>query len=155
MHYRQEVRNLIVPTNGAPNRGLNNYNNRDVVFSFNQATEYLITITSPAGCVTVDTQLVNIKVTESGIFVPKAWTPNGDGHNDFLFPLTANITKINYFRVFNRWGQLVFETNLPNTGWNGIYNGKSQPLEVYTWRAEAVTVTGEIIRRSGNSVLIR
>jgi len=55
-----------------PSRGLNNYTNRDVIFSFDQRTEYLITITSPAGCVTVDTQLVNIEITQFGIFVPKA-----------------------------------------------------------------------------------
>jgi gliding motility-associated-like protein len=139
----------------SPNRGLNNYTNRDVVFSYDRKTEYLITITSPAGCVTIDTQLVIIETTQFGIFVPRAWTPNGDGHNDLLFPLTLNITKINYFRIFNRWGQLVFETNAPNTGWNGIYKGKQQPIDVYTWSVEAVTITGEIIRRSGNSVLIR
>ena len=139
----------------SPNRGLNISTNRDVVFSFDQKTEFLITITSPAGCVTVDTQLVNIEITQFGIFVPRAWTPNGDGHNDLLFPLTLNITKINFFRIFNRWGQLMFETNTLNAGWNGIYKGKQQPLDVYTWTAEAVTITGEIIRRSGNSVLIR
>jgi gliding motility-associated-like protein len=139
----------------SPNRGLNNYNNQDVVFSFDQKTEYLIAITSSAGCVTIDTQLVNIEITQSGIFVPKAWTPNGDGHNDLLFPLTLNIVKINYFRVFNRWGQLMFETNTFNTGWNGIYKGKPQPIEVFTWSVEAVTIKGEIIKQSGNSVLIR
>ena len=139
----------------SPTRGLNNYNNQDVVFSFDQKTEYLIAITSPAGCVTIDTQLVNIEITQSGIFVPKAWTPNGDGHNDLLFPLTLNIVKINYFRIFNRWGQLMFETNTFNTGWNGIYKGKPQPIEVFTWSVEAVTIKGEIIKRSGNSVLIR
>jgi gliding motility-associated-like protein len=90
-----------------------------------------------------------------GIFVPKAWTPNGDGHNDLLFPFTLNITKLNYFRIFNRWGQLMFETNTLNAGWNGIYKGKPQPTEVYMWTAEGVSITGEIIRRSGNSVLIR
>jgi len=87
--------------------------------------------------------------------MPKAWTPNGDGHNDLLFPLTLNIVKINYFRVFNRWGQLMFETNTFNTGWNGIYKSKPQPIEVFTWSVEAVTIKGEIIKRSGNSVLIR
>jgi gliding motility-associated-like protein len=139
----------------SPNRGLNNSANRDVIFSFDQKTEFLITITSPAGCVTIDTQLVNIEITQSGIFVPKAWTPNGDGHNDLLFPLTLNIVKISYFRIFNRWGQLMFETNALNTGWNGIYKGNPQAMEVFTWTVEAVTITGEIIRRSGNSVLIR
>ena len=89
------------------------------------------------------------------IFVPKAWTPNKDGHNDKLFAFTVNVAKLNYFRIFNRWGQLVFESNIIGQGWNGDLNGKPQPMEVYTWILEAEGADGKKIKRSGNAVLIR
>ncbi|HET6722034.1 MAG TPA: gliding motility-associated C-terminal domain-containing protein, partial [Chitinophagaceae bacterium] len=87
--------------------------------------------------------------------VPKAWTPNNDGHNDNLFPFLVNITRIKYFRIYNRWGIKVFETNIIGQGWNGIYNGKPQMIDVYTWTIEAESTTGSIYKSSGTSVLIR
>jgi gliding motility-associated-like protein len=65
--------------------------------------------------------------------------------------------KLNYFKVFNRWGNLVFQTNdaTPANGWNGKYNGTNQPAGTYTWIAEAVDADGNIIKRSGNILLIR
>ena len=86
--------------------------------------KYTITVTNPAGCTVVDTLLVKMKtetntVVDADLFVPKGWTPNGDGHNDKLSPLTLHIKELRYFRVFNRWGQLVFETNVLGFGWDG------------------------------------
>ncbi len=82
-------------------------------------------ITTPSGCSVVDTLLVKMRteapIIVSDLFVPKAWTPNGDGHNDKLYPLTLNIVELKYFRIFNRWGQLMFETNVLGFGWDGIY----------------------------------
>jgi gliding motility-associated-like protein len=94
-------------------------------------------------------------IIRSDIFVPKAWTPNNDGHNDKLFPLTVNIRELKYFRVFNRWGQLVFETNVIGHGWNGIFNGKPHVSDVFTWTVEAVGLDNKYYRKAGNSVLIR
>jgi gliding motility-associated-like protein len=89
------------------------------------------------------------------LWVPKAWSPNGDGHNDVLRPLLKNIQEIRYFRIFNRWGELVFETNVIGRGWDGIYKGKRQVLDTYTWTAEAVGLCGQTIKKSGNSILLR
>jgi gliding motility-associated-like protein len=91
----------------------------------------------------------------SDIFVPKAWSPNNDGHNDRLFPLTVNIKELKYFRIFNRWGELVFETSRIGEGWNGIYKGTPQISDVYTWTLEAVGEDGKYYKRAGNSVLLR
>ena len=115
---------------------------------------------SSQGCLTVDTLLVKVMSqsspdTEPDIFVPKAWTPNGDGHNDKLFPFPVNIRELRYFRVFNRWGQLMFETKDLLKGWDGIYNGKPQVMDAYTWTAEAIGIDGRIIKRSGNAALLR
>ncbi|MEQ1678584.1 MAG: T9SS type B sorting domain-containing protein, partial [Chitinophagaceae bacterium] len=145
--------------NWAPAVGLNTYVVYNPIFNYNNQTEYTIAITSPAGCKVVDTLLVRLPVQSPviniDIFVPKAWSPNGDGHNDQLRPLTLNIREIRYFRIFNRWGELVFETNVMGQGWDGIYKGKPGVMDTYTWTAEAIGTDGKIIRRSGNSVLLR
>jgi gliding motility-associated-like protein len=91
----------------------------------------------------------------SNLFVPKAWTPNNDGHNDKLFPLTVNIKELKYFRVFNRWGQMVFETNVIGKGWDGIFKGTPAIMDVYTWTAEAIGLDGKYYKKAGNAVLIR
>jgi gliding motility-associated-like protein len=142
-----------------PPVGLNNYTIYNPVFNYNQQTEYTIAISSIFGCNAVDTLLVKMAVQAppivEDIFVPKAWSPNNDGHNDRLFPLTENIKEIRYFRIFNRWGQMVFESNTIGQGWDGIYKGKPQVMDTYTWTAEAVGISGKIIKRAGNSVLLR
>ena len=110
-------------------------------------------------CPIVDTVRVVLKENPPACFpvidVPKAWSPNGDGHNDKLYPLTMSITELKYFRVFNRWGQLMFETNIIGKGWDGIFNGKQQVMDVYTWTLEAIGCDGHYYKRAGNSVLMR
>ncbi|HLY70444.1 MAG TPA: T9SS type B sorting domain-containing protein, partial [Puia sp.] len=142
----------------SPNIGLDQYNIYNPVFNYDQQTQYLITITSPAGCSTVDTLLVQVNNATpmvSAIFVPLAWSPNGDGHNDRLYPLTENIKTLHYFRIFNRWGQLMFETNAIGYGWDGNYKGKPQISDVYTWTAEAIGYDGHLYQKAGNSLLLR
>ena len=121
--------------NWTPAAGLNNPSINNPVFTYDRQTEYLIGMTSGSGCITVDTLLVKMLVDiptglESDIFVPKAWSPNNDGHNDKLFPIPVNIKELIYFRIFNRWGQLVFETNILRNGWDGIFHGQPQVMDL-------------------------
>ncbi|HEV8080937.1 MAG TPA: gliding motility-associated C-terminal domain-containing protein, partial [Chitinophagaceae bacterium] len=144
-----------------PQLGLNNSLISNPVFNFNKTTEYFITINSGTGCVVVDTQLVKISqalqtpALISDLFVPKAWSPNGDGHNDKLMPLLVNIKEIKYFRVFNRWGQLVFETNVMEYGWDGIFKGIPQGTDVFTWTVEGIGVDDRVHKKRGTSILLR
>ena len=143
----------------SPSAGLDRTDIKDPVFTNNSGVEYLVTLTSPAGCKVVDTILVTVRINTSNLtpdaFVPKAWSPNADGHNDYLYPITVKISQLKYFRIFNRWGQMVFETNVIGKGWDGVYNGKQQTAEVFTWVLEAIGTDGKTIKRSGNSVLLR
>ncbi|MBL0153499.1 MAG: gliding motility-associated C-terminal domain-containing protein [Chitinophagaceae bacterium] len=144
----------------APPVGLNSYSSITPVFNYDRPTVYTISIASPAGCLTVDTLQVRIipepiPAPVEEIFVPKAWTPNNDGHNDKLRPLLENIRELKFFRIYNRWGQLVYETNKAGEGWDGIFKGQPQVMDTYTWVAEGVGVTGTVIKRSGNSLLMR
>jgi gliding motility-associated-like protein len=93
--------------------------------------------------------------TETSVIVPTAFTPNKNGANDVLRPLLQNIASLRYFRVYNRWGQMVFQTNVISKGWDGTINGVPQPTETYTWILECTDNDGNIIKKSGRSLLIR
>jgi len=115
---------------------------------------YTIRIQTTAGCVTIDTQQVRtVKAAE--IYVPTAFTPNNDGLNDILRPVLMGVKELRFFRVFNRWGQLIFETKIPARGWDGRINGLPQSTGAYVWIVEGVGVDGNTYQRRGTSVLIR
>ncbi len=137
-----------------PSTGLNNGAIQKPVFNASQEQLYRVRLTSPGGCVTMDTVKVSV-YDSSDIFVPKAFSPNKDGKNDILQPFLVNITTLKYFRVYNRWGQLMFQTSDSRQGWDGMYNYKPQPLETYTWIAEGIDGNGTTIFRKGQTVLIR
>ncbi|GAA4750814.1 hypothetical protein GCM10023229_34450 [Flavisolibacter ginsenosidimutans] len=123
---------------------------------FKGATEqsYTIRIETVTGCVTVDTQLVKV-VPQADIFVPTAFTPNGDGMNDILRPVLMGIKQLTYFRIYNRWGQLLHETRIASAEWDGKVGGVPQPSGVVVWIAEGIGSDGRIYTRKGTSVLIR
>lgn len=141
-----------------PAKGLDFTNSINPVFKNDVSMQYTIVIRSPAGCTVTDTLLVSIQQSsgsKSDLFVPKAWSPNGDGYNDKLFPLMVNIRELKFFRVFNRWGQIMFETNEPGKGWDGTFNGKPQASNVYTWTTEAIGLDNRYYKRTGSSILLR
>jgi gliding motility-associated-like protein len=88
------------------------------------------------------------------IDVPNAFSPNGDGQNDILYVRGYNVQTM-LFKVFNRWGEKVFETNDLNIGWNGTYKSEEQEMDVFAWTLNAVLISGEIVERKGNVTLIR
>jgi len=94
-------------------------------------TEYLITVVDDAGCSVSDSLVV--KVSSPELLIPTAFSPNGDGVNDFFRALNKNLVKYN-LEVYNRWGEKVYETSDPFEGWDGVYQGIRQPMEVYTWQ---------------------
>jgi gliding motility-associated-like protein len=115
---------------------------------------YTITLTTNTGCVTVDTQLVKtIKNVE--VFVPTAFTPNNDGRNDLLRPVLKGIKRMNYFRVYNRWGQLLYESKDEQNGWNGTYKGLPQQTQAVVWVFEGVGVDNKTYIQKGTTVLMR
>jgi gliding motility-associated-like protein len=115
---------------------------------------YTIEIKTTTGCVTVDTQMVKI-VNHADIYVPSAFTPNDDERNDILRPTLMGIKELRYFRVFNRWGQLMFETKTNYAGWDGKYKGTPQSTQVFVWIVEGLGVDGRVYTKKGTSTLIR
>ena len=107
-----------------------------------------------AGCITTDTQLVKI-ARQVEIYVPTAFTPNSDGRNDYLHPIFRGVAEVRIFRVFNRWGQILFEGKTELPGWDGSFKGLPQPPQAVVWMLECVGLDGAVYSKSGSSVLIR
>jgi len=91
---------------------------------------------------------------EPFIFVPNAFTPNGDGENDVLY-LRSKIVQDVIFRVYNRWGELVFETTAMHNGWDGTFRGKLLDPDVYDYYLEGHCIDGQEFLIKGNITLIR
>lgn len=104
---------------------------------------YTVAIADNMGCFLVmNTHTVNVELKGS-VDVPTAFTPNGDGVNDIIYVDGWGIRKLEYFRVFNRWGQLLFESNDISVGWDGTFNGVPQNMETYVYQVSADTYVGE------------
>lgn len=116
---------------------------------------YKVLVYNEAGC--VDSAFIKVKVfqTPPSVFVPNAFTPNGDGRNDLLRPIAVGMARIDNFQIFNRWGQLVFSTTINEHGWNGTIAGKLQPSGTYVWLVKAIDYTGAPYVQRGTLVLIR
>ncbi len=110
---------------------------------------------NPQGC--KDSAYINIKVFKTGpiVFVPTAFTPNNDGRNDRLRPIAVGIKDINYFNIYNRWGQLLFSTTINGNGWDGTINGKTQDTGTFVWTVKATDYTGKAYFQKGVVTLIR
>ncbi len=111
-------------------------------------------------CIATDTVSVKVKEIICGdpyLFVPNAFSPNGDGQNDFFRPFYPNsiVTEM-YFAVYDRWGAVVYETqNIRADGWNGTFKGKKLAPDVYIYWFKAKCLNGEEYEHRGNVTLIR
>ncbi len=121
---------------------------------------YIVKATTAFGCSASDT--INIKVfcENSQLFIPNTFTPDGDGLNDILMVRGTGIVSVKYFRIFNRWGELVFErTNFaPNNisfGWNGKVKGIVGPPDVFVYTAEVICENGTVYTYKGNTSIIK
>ena len=120
-----------------------------------RSTTYLLTIADSLGCFSI-TDTIRIEVIEEfSLEVPQAFSPNGDGVNDVVFAEGWGLKNLIAFKIFNRFGELVFESNQFEKGWDGTYNGQDQMVETYVYTVEAETFGGEVLVRKGNLTLIR
>ena len=144
--------------NWSPAEFLSSGNIANPVATFVMPTEkinYKVIVRSAAGC--SDSALIAIKVFQSSpiVFVPSAFTPNHDGKNELLRPIAVGIAKIDYFRVFNRWGQVVFSTSTNGAGWDGTISGQPQSNGTYIWMVKASDFNGAPYFQKGTVTIIR
>jgi gliding motility-associated-like protein len=115
---------------------------------------YTILIKDSSGCINNDKQEVWV-FEKPDVYAPTAFTPNKDSANDEFIPFYINIKSLESFRIFNRWGVKIFETNDMSKHWDGKINGVNAPLETYTWVVECYDVNGVKLVRKGMVTLIR
>ncbi|MEO6490436.1 MAG: PKD domain-containing protein [Ferruginibacter sp.] len=117
--------------------------------------QYVVTVSNDIGCSDTDTIDIHYFKVKPDMFVPSAFTPNRDGNNDILKPLALGLRAVNIFRVYNRWGQLLFSTSEIGKGWNGTFKGSDQAPGTYVWYAEGIDYKYNKLERKGTAVLIR
>jgi gliding motility-associated-like protein len=140
-------------TNGGSTTGT--FNNPEHTYSDTGTFTVTLTITNQFGC----TDQVSYTVTVEGdyiLFTPNGFTPDGDGINDVFFPQGIGIDPERYeLLIFNRWGELIFESYNPNNGWDGQYKGQKAKQDVYVWKVKAFDHKGQQHDYIGHITLLR
>ncbi len=105
------------------------------------------------GCVGIECKSLNVEV-DMVADVPSAFSPNNDGYNDILYVRGKGVLKLS-FRIYNRWGQIIFETNDMKKGWDGTYKGAPVDMEAVAYVLQVVFIDGSAKQTQGNITLIR
>jgi gliding motility-associated-like protein len=116
---------------------------------------YQLTAISKGGCKAMDEIQINVYKIAPGFYVPSGFTPNNDGNNDVIRPILMGMRSLKLFRIYNRWGQLLFTTSEKGKGWDGTFKGSQQDPGTFVWMAEGVTYLGENLKKQGTVVLLR
>jgi gliding motility-associated-like protein len=118
---------------------------------------YELLITDVNGCQKTDS--VHIRVLDrcdgALVYVPNTFTPNDDGINDMLLVRAYGVKEISVFRVFDRWGTLLFESTDPAFGWNGTFKGAHLDPAVFVWTVEGICLNDENFTSSGNVAIVK
>jgi len=146
--------------NWTPATGLNftMIPNPIALFNANQvggSVTYIVRATNATGCYGEDTITVKLFKTGPDIFVPSGFTPNGDALNDVLRPVCVGVKQLNFFRIYNRWGQLVYNTSEIGKGWDGTISGQPQATGNFVYMVQGIDFSGKVIFKKGNVMLIR
>ena len=147
-----------------PPSGLSCTNCQNPIACPAQTTTWYLTVIDGNGCLSIDSVTIMVIPVEEiacsdKIFIPNAFSPNGDGEND-VFRIISDDIKTIYFAVYNRWGEKVFETGdvkkATKIGWDGKHNGEQQGMAVFVYYLEAICIdNNEIVVKKGDITLIR
>ncbi|MEZ5023214.1 MAG: gliding motility-associated C-terminal domain-containing protein [Chitinophagales bacterium] len=155
--YGDSVEFFVSPANGNITWLSNNFLSCDtcsnVISTPEYSIYYIIQKDDGSGCLAYDTVYIEVKDPE--VFIPTAFSPNGDNDNDILYIIDKNIDELIYFRIWNRWGELLFETDDINEGWDGFYKGDEQELDTYVFDAKVIMYTGKTVQVHGQVLLVR
>ncbi len=120
-----------------------------------QTTTYTLSAINEFGCRAEDSMIITISCSDNILYIPNVFSPNDNGKNDVFKIRSSGIRELNFLRIYDRWGELVFETADQEIGWDGTFRGKRLPPAVYVFYLKAVCGDGFIIERHGNVTLVR
>ena len=125
-----------------------------------ETTTYKVEVRNSGGCISTDNVTVHVLCDGTNYFIPNTFSPNGDGANDIFYPRGTGLYLIKTARVFNRWGEVVYERNdfIANdagSGWDGTHKGKKLSPDVYVYVIEILCDNNALLPLKGNVMLIR
>lgn len=146
----------------SPNTDINDVNTLNPNVSPQETLIYTLEAAGDNGCTASDTVRVTV-ILQGEVFVPNAFTPNGDGSNDYFSVIVQGVVDVQVFKVYNRWGEVVFEggnddvdlTGSGSAGWDGTFKGEPQPAGVYTFVFIGKDPQDKEIQKTGHITLIR
>jgi gliding motility-associated-like protein len=135
----------------SPSESLSDASTNNPVANPARTTVYTVVVTDQNNCTAMD----SVEIVVLDIFIPSAFSPNGDGQNDVLFVRLNDTPPVFSVLIYDRWGELVFETSDPAVGWDGTFRGKMEDTGVFTYLLEITAFDGKKIIKKGNVSLIR
>jgi gliding motility-associated-like protein len=138
----------------SPSDGLNNNQVQNPTATIGSNITYTVTANTANGCEGKDDITIQV-YKKADIYMPNAFTPNGDGENDIFKPVLIGIKQLLQFEVYNRFGQRIFSTTFEGSGWDGKINGALQNSGTYVWNVSGMDYAGNLINKKGSVILIR
>ncbi|HVI46577.1 MAG TPA: PKD domain-containing protein [Chitinophaga sp.] len=138
----------------APATGLNSPNIDNPVTTINKDITYTVTAYTIEGCSGQDDIFIRF-FNGPEIYIPNAFSPNGDGQNDVFRPVPVGIVQLEFFRVFDRWGKLLYSNTAYMKGWDGRVNGEPAPVGTYVWVVQGKDINNQTVLRKGTVTLVR
>jgi gliding motility-associated-like protein len=125
-----------------------------------KTTIYTVKVYTDYGCTDSDNVTITVLCDKSQLFMPNTFTPNGDGQNDIFYPRGVGLGLVQSFRIYNRWGELMFERkgfnlNDKNYGWNGTFKNENLKPDVYVYTIQVYCDGGELMIEKGDVTIIR
>jgi gliding motility-associated-like protein len=144
----------------SPAEGLSCLACSDPLASPHYTTQYTVTVTSRYGCQDSGKVTIHVLCDNSQVFVPNSFTPNGDGQNDVFYPRGVGLKEIASFRIYDRWGEMLFEKthiqlNDEANAWDGTYKGNRPRPDVYVYVITGVCETGEQMVWKGDVTILK
>lgn len=137
-----------------PEDGLDDPEIYNPTTTLNRDITYTVTVYTEEGCTGTDNIHVRF-IAGPDIYIPTGFSPNGDGKNDIFRPLPVGIVQLEYFRVFDRWGKLMYSTREYMQGWDGYFNGQPAAVGTYVWVVQGKNTNEETVQRKGTVTLVR
>ncbi|MBK7434169.1 MAG: gliding motility-associated C-terminal domain-containing protein [Chitinophagaceae bacterium] len=133
-----------------PSTWLNNPNIHNPISLPQNNITYQVRVSDDNGCVGYDNINVHVFFVQPGFYVPTAFSPNGDGKNDIFRPILIGMKSMDVFRVYNRWGQLLYSgSGNEGNGWDGTFGGRPQDAATYVWYAEGTDYLNKTVKKKG------
>ncbi len=138
----------------SPSTGLSHPESQFTEAAPEESTTYTMTLTDANGC--KSSRDLTVTVLELlDIFLPNAFSPNGDGNNDVLIPISRGLAQLDEFSIYNRWGEMLFSTTRLEEGWDGTYLGVEQEVGTYLAVLRAQSLTGRALQKNQAVQLVR